>query len=39
MSEDGIQERANANAETQKKAAELVERAQREAAEGKDTKH
>jgi hypothetical protein len=38
VSEDGIQERANTNAETQKKAAELTERAQREAAEGKDTK-
>jgi hypothetical protein len=42
MSEDkgyeGLSERAAANEETQKKAAELADKAQKEANEGKDSK-
>lgn len=36
--EQGLSERAQKDADTQRRAAELAERAQREAAEGKDTK-
>lgn len=37
-STDGIHERAQRDEDTKRRAAELAERAQREAAEGKDTK-